>query len=81
MKRILMGMIVLAIAIPASLQARCNTQVRGESASYYAAVVCLMDERNEIEAMKMKLLQEQNKYLKSISESTRVIAEKQKENK
>ncbi len=80
MKRILMGMIVLAIAIPASLQARCNTQVRGE-VNYRKSVVCLMDERNEIEAMKMKLLQEQNKYLKSISESTKRIAKKLEENK
>ena len=44
------------------------------------AVVCLMDERNEIEAMKMKYLKEQNDILYVIKDALKIIAtEKQKE--
>ena len=73
MKKLIVA--VMLIGMLTSLNARCKVNVTGTQ-SALRAQICLMDERNEIETMKMKYLKEQNDILKETRDAVKSIANK-----
>ena len=67
---------MIVMGVMTSLHARCNINQAQYTVGYQKAVVCLMDERNEIEATKMRYLKEQNDILKETRDAVKRIATK-----